>query len=92
MQKSGYILRVRIVLLFHSILIAHIRIAVFLHTVYMPVAEYISGKFMFIYFYPLNLNNLDVTSVFLCIVPVRKHICGSLGDSGAGGRTMQDVC
>jgi hypothetical protein len=46
MQKLGYILRVRIVLLFHSILIAHIRIAVFLHTVYMPVAEYTSGKFM----------------------------------------------
>ena len=58
----------------------------------MPVAEYISGKFMFIYFYPLNLNNLDVISVFLCIGQVRKHICGSLGDSGAGGRTMQDVC
>ncbi|WP_337384855.1 hypothetical protein, partial [Prevotella sp.] len=31
-------------------------------------------------FYPLNLNNLDVISVFLCIEPVRKHICGSLGD------------
>ena len=91
MQKSDYILRVRIVLLFHIILIAHIRIAVFLHTVYMPVAEYISGKFMFIYFYPLNLNNLDVTYVFLCIVPVRKYICGSLGDSGADGRTTQDV-
>ena len=45
MQKLGYILRVRIVLLFHSILIAHISIAVFLHTVYMPVAEYSSGKF-----------------------------------------------
>ena len=35
----------------------------------------------------LNLNNLDVTSVFLCIVPVRKHIFGNLDDSGAGGRT-----
>ena len=45
-----------------------------------------------IYFYPLNLNNLDVTTVFLCIVPVRKHIFGNLDDSGAGGRTMQDVC
>ena len=60
MQKLGYILRVRIVLLFHSILIAHIRIAVFLHTVYMPVAEYISGKFMFIYFYLLYLNTLTL--------------------------------
>jgi uncharacterized membrane protein YccF (DUF307 family) len=28
----------------------------------------------------------------LCIVPVRKHIFGNLDDSGAGGRTMQDVC
>lgn len=56
MQKLGYILRVRIVLLFHSILIAHIRIAVFLHTVYMPVAEYISGKFIFIYFLSVELK------------------------------------
>ena len=35
---------------------------------------------------------LAVTSVFLCILPVRKHICGNLGDSGAGGRTTQDAC
>lgn len=56
MQKLGYILRVRIVLLFHSILIAHIRIAVFLHTVYMPVAEYTSGKFIFIYFLSVELK------------------------------------
>jgi hypothetical protein len=26
----------------------------------MPVAEYISGKFMFIYFYPLYLNTLTI--------------------------------
>ena len=27
-----------------------------------------------------------------CIEQVRKHICGNLDDSGAGGQTMQDVC
>ena len=65
MQKLGYILRVRIVLLFHSILIAHIRIAVFLHTVYMPVAEYTSGKFIrFVLYFIINSFSLSSLIIF----------------------------
>ena len=56
----------------------------------MPVAEYISGKFMFFYFYPVYLNTLTISlspptswqHLFIIPVSEKPHFSMTLPDAG----------